>query len=165
MTWAALDDRADAVRTLLLAGADANARSTVTAYPHTPPGVIGDKVEEGASYVGQSVLPKGGWTASMYASRQGALRAATALADAGADLNAADPDGSTALMFAIINTGHDDSANQARGQGRRREPRRFGLVRHRWTRPFDMYTTPYDVLAGLTGRRRSCSAAWTRSGC
>ena len=116
LMWAALDDRADAVRTLLAAGADANARSTVTAYPHTPPGVIGDKVEEGASYVGQSVLPKGGWTALMYASRQGALRAATALAEAGADLNAADPDGSTALMFAIIN-GHYDLATRLVDKG------------------------------------------------
>jgi uncharacterized protein len=109
LMWAALDDRAQAVRTLVAAGADVNARSKVTEYPHTPPGVIGDKLEEGASYVGQSVLPKGGWTALMYASRQGALGAVTALADSGADLNAVDPDGSSALMFAIIN-GHDDIA-------------------------------------------------------
>ena len=65
--------------------------------------------DDGASYVGQSVLPKGGWTALMYASRQGALASATALADAGADLDAVDPDGSSALMFAIIN-GHYDVA-------------------------------------------------------
>ena len=74
LMWAALDNRADAVRALAAAGASLNARSTVTDYPHTPPGVIGDKVEEGASYVGQTVLPKGGWTALMYASRQGAAR-------------------------------------------------------------------------------------------
>jgi len=109
LMWAALDNRADAVGALAAAGADLNARSTVTDYPHTPPGVIGDKVEEGASYVGQSVLPKGGWTALMYASRQGALAAATALADAGANLYAVDPDGSSALMFAIIN-GHYEVA-------------------------------------------------------
>ena len=109
LMWAALDDRAEAVRALVAAGADVNARSAVTEYPHTPPGVIGDKVEEGASYVGQSVLPKGGWTALTYASRQGALGAVTALADSGADLNAVDPDGSSALMVAIIN-GHGDIA-------------------------------------------------------
>ena len=109
LMWAALDNRADAVRALAAAGASLDARSLVTDYPHTPPGVIGDKVEEGASYVGQTVLPKGGWTALMYASRQGALAAATALADAGASLDAVDPDGSSALMFAIIN-GHYDVA-------------------------------------------------------
>jgi uncharacterized protein len=111
LMWAALDDRADAVRALLAAGADANARSTVTAYPHTPPGVIGDKLEEGYSYVGQSVLPKGGWTALMYAARQGSGAAAAALAEAHADLNAVDPDGSSALLFAIIN-GHYDLASR-----------------------------------------------------
>jgi len=86
-----------------------NARSTVTAYPHTPPGVIGDALEEGSSYVGQTVLPKGGWTALMYAARQGSLDAVRALAEAGASLNAADQDGTPALTFAIIN-GHYDVA-------------------------------------------------------
>jgi ankyrin repeat protein len=109
LMWAALGNRADAVRALAAAGANVNARSRVTAYPHTPPGVIGDALEEGASYVGQTVLPKGGWTALMYAARQGALDAARALADAGADLNVADPDGTPALTFAIIN-GHYDVA-------------------------------------------------------
>src|SRR4029434_10599694 len=89
--------------------ASVNARSVVTDYPHTPPGVIGDKVEEGASYVGQTVLPKGGWTALMYAARQGAIDAIDALADAKADLNATDQDGTTALIFVIIN-GHYDAA-------------------------------------------------------
>ena len=109
LMWAALENRAEAVRALAAAGANVNARSKVTAYPHTPPGVIGDALEEGASYVGQTVLPKGGWTALMYAARQGALDAARALAAAGADLNVADPDGTPALTFAIIN-GHYDVA-------------------------------------------------------
>ena len=109
LMWAALENRADAVRALMASGADANARSTVTAYPHTPPGVIGDALEEGYSYVGQTVLPKGGWTALMYAARQGSLDAVRALAECGADVNAADPDGTPALTFAIIN-GHYDVA-------------------------------------------------------
>ena len=109
LMWAALENRADAVRVLTKAGADVNARSTVTAYPHTPPGVIGDALEEGYSYVGQTVLPKGGWTALMYAARQGALDAARPLAEAGADLTIADQDGTPALTFAIIN-GHYDVA-------------------------------------------------------
>src|SRR4029079_10367818 len=98
-------DRAAAVTALVELGADVNIRSRVTNYPHTPPGVIGDKLEPGVSYVGQTVLPKGGWTALMYAARQGAREAARALADAKADLNLTDPDGASALIFAIIN-GH-----------------------------------------------------------
>jgi ankyrin repeat protein len=109
LMWAALENRADAVRALAAAGADVNARSSVTAYPHTPPGVIGDALEEGYSYVGQTVLPRGWWTALMYAARQGSVDAARALAESGADLNVADPDGTPALTFAIIN-GHYDLA-------------------------------------------------------
>ena len=73
--WAAIDDRADAVRALAEAGADLNVVSKVTAYPHTPPGVAVTGLEEGVSYVGQTVLPKGGWTAAMFAAREGAVGA------------------------------------------------------------------------------------------
>jgi uncharacterized protein len=107
LMWAALDDRADVIRALARARADVNARSARTAFPHTPPGVIGDPLEEGSSYVGQTVLPKGHWTPLMYAARQGARAAVAALAEAGADLDATDPDGSTALVLAAIN-GHAD---------------------------------------------------------
>jgi ankyrin repeat protein len=105
LMWAALDNRAESIRALVRGGARVNTRSARTAFPHTPPGVIGDPLEEGSSYVGQTVLPKGSWTPLMYAARQGARDAAAALADAGADLNATDPDGSTALALAAIN-GH-----------------------------------------------------------
>jgi ankyrin repeat protein len=110
LMWAALENRADAVRLLVGAGADVNLQSKVTAYPHTPPGVIGDALEEGYSYVGQTVLPKGGWTALMYAARQGATDAARALVESGANPNVADQDGTPALTFAIIN-GHYDIAS------------------------------------------------------
>jgi uncharacterized protein len=116
LMWAALDDRADAVRALVGGGADVNARSKVTAYPHTPPGVIGDALEEGYSYVGQTVLPRGGWTALMYAARQGASQAIAALADGRADLNLVDPDGSTALALATIN-GHAAVVSQLLERG------------------------------------------------
>jgi uncharacterized protein len=74
-----------------------------------PPAVVGDALEPGVSYVGQTVLPKGSWTAVMYAARQGAAEAARTLAEVGADLDARDPDGTTALIVAIIN-GHYDVA-------------------------------------------------------
>ncbi len=109
LTWAVTEDRAAAARVLLDAGANPNARSALTRYPHTPPAVVGDALEEGVSYVGQTVLPKGDWTPLMYAARQGALSAARVLIESRADLNLTDPDGTSALMFAIIN-GHYDVA-------------------------------------------------------
>ncbi len=105
VVWAAVGDRAEAVRALTRAGADVNVRSRLTAYPHTPPAVIGDALEPGVSYVGQTVLPKGGWTPVMFAAREGAANAVRALAEAGADLDLRDADGTTALVLSIIN-GH-----------------------------------------------------------
>src|SRR5438132_7819080 len=109
LVWAVMADHVTAVQTLIASGADLNVRSLVTQYPHTPPAVVGDQLEPGVSYVGQTVLPKGGWTALMYAAREGAVGSARALADAGADLDVTDPDGTSALVFAIIN-GHYDVA-------------------------------------------------------
>ncbi|PWT82864.1 MAG: hypothetical protein C5B57_07965 [Blastocatellia bacterium] len=109
LMWAAIEDQEAAINALLAAGAEIDARSALTRYPHTPPAVVGDPLEEGASYVGQTVLPKGGWTALMYAARQDARGAVRMLAESGSDLDVTDPDGSSALMFAIIN-GHYDVA-------------------------------------------------------
>jgi ankyrin repeat protein len=103
LVWAAVSNRSDSVRALAEAGADLNIQSKVTNYPHTQNGVLLSGVEEGVSYVGQTVLPRGGWSAVMYAAREGATDAARALADAGANLNLMDPEGTTALVIAIIN--------------------------------------------------------------
>jgi ankyrin repeat protein len=46
----------------------------------------------------------------MYAARDGAIDSVAALADVGADLNLADPDGTTALVLAIINAHFDTAA-------------------------------------------------------
>jgi ankyrin repeat protein len=107
--WAAAGNRADAVRVLAEAGADLNVLSKVTSYPHTQNGVLLSGLEEGYSYVGQTVLPRGGWSAAMYAAREGAVDAARALAESGANLDLTDPEGTTALIVAIIN-GHYDVA-------------------------------------------------------
>ena len=55
------------------------------------------------TWPGLTILPRGGWTPLMYAARQGASPPRAALAEAGADLNLTDPDGTTALVLAIIN--------------------------------------------------------------
>lgn len=109
LVWAATGNHAGVVRALAEAGADLNVLSKVTSYPHTQNGVLLTGLEEGVSYVGQTVLPRGGWSAVMYAAREGAVDAARALAEAGANFNLTDPEGTSALIIAIIN-GHYDVA-------------------------------------------------------
>lgn len=118
--WAAAENHAAVVRVLAEAGADLNARSTLMAAP---------VLEFPRSGGPNSPFPRGGWTPLMYAARQGAIDAARALADLGADLNATalpqtdvplTPEemqaalqkgvGTTALVFAIINSHYDLAA-------------------------------------------------------
>jgi uncharacterized protein len=101
LMWAALENHAEAVKLLVSRGANVNTRSNHTTFPRLR---FGDGI-----VARQMVLPRGNWTALMYAARQNAIDAARALAEAGADLNLTDPDGTTALVFAIIN-GHFDLA-------------------------------------------------------
>ena len=105
--WAATGSHGNAIRVLAEAGADLNVLSKVTSYPHTQNGVLLSGLEEGYSYVGQTVLPRGGWSAAMFAAREGAASAVRALAESGANLNLTDPEGTTALIIAVIN-GHYD---------------------------------------------------------
>jgi ankyrin repeat protein len=81
---------------LIQHGAELDARSAVPEFPRRQAGL--------------SVLPRGRWTPLMYAARQGSAEAARTLADAGANLDLADPDGTTALVFAIINVHYDTAA-------------------------------------------------------
>jgi ankyrin repeat protein len=101
LMWAAAENHPEAVRALIEGGADPNARSTVLTlapFQWVTSGMV------------STMLPRGGWTALMYAARQNSIGAAAALADAGADLNLRDPDGTTALVFAIINAHFDLAA-------------------------------------------------------
>jgi ankyrin repeat protein len=120
MMWAAAENHGGVVRALAEAGADINARSTLLEPP---------VLEFPRSGGPNSPFPRGGWTPLMHAARQGALDAARALADLGADLNVIalpqtdiplKPDeikaavekrvGTTALVFAIINVHYDLAA-------------------------------------------------------
>jgi ankyrin repeat protein len=99
LMWAAFENHAAAVRLLLKHGAAVDMQSG--GFP-----MVKDRFGlEGVL----TILPHGKWTALMYAARQGALDAARALVEAGANPNAADPDGSTPLVIAIDN-GHFDTA-------------------------------------------------------
>ena len=100
LMWAAAENHAEAVKLLLSKGADVNARSNALKFPKDSFGLEGVLTS----------LPKGEWTPLMYAARDGAPDAARALARGGADLNAVDPEGTTALVRAIINSHYDTAA-------------------------------------------------------
>jgi uncharacterized protein len=96
LIWAVTENHAEAVATLLNAGAGVNVRSNPTEFAR--------------DRFGLSMLPKGNWTPLMYASRDGAFEAAKVLIEHGADLNLTDPDGTTAMVLAIINYHYDLAA-------------------------------------------------------
>jgi ankyrin repeat protein len=101
LMWAASENHAEVVTLLASRGADINARSSSIPFPKDRFGLEGVL----------TILPHGNWTPLMYAARDGAPDAARALAKAGADVNATDPDGTTALILAIMNS-HYDTANE-----------------------------------------------------
>jgi ankyrin repeat protein len=95
LIWAAAENHADAIRVLAAHGADVDGRSArLTLEPRQ-------------RRAGQSILPLGSWTPLMYAARENALVASEALVAAGANLDAVDPDGATALVIAIINAHYE----------------------------------------------------------
>ena len=103
LIWAAVENHADVITMLAMHGADVNVRSNELKFPRRDYG-------DGKS--GRfTVLPRGGWTPLMYAARQDAQASLAALAAAGANLNASDPDGTSALTFAIINA-HYEAASR-----------------------------------------------------
>ena len=99
LVWAAAENHAEAAQVLIQHGADVNARTNPLERAKDRFGLEGVL----------TILPHGSWTPLMYAARQGSTEVASALADRGADLNLTDPDGTSALVLAIIN-GHYDTA-------------------------------------------------------
>jgi uncharacterized protein len=97
LMWAAAENHADVVKLLVARGAEVDARSNPLSFPKDRFGLEGVL----------TILPRGNWTALMYAARDGAPDAAAALLDAGAQINAQDPDSTTPLVRAIWNSHYD----------------------------------------------------------
>ena len=121
LMWAAAENHADAVRTLVAAGADPNARSDVQDAP---------VLEFPRSGGPNAPFPRGGWTPLMYAARDGAIDAARALAELGANLD----------LTAVPETDIDVKGLTAAADGRRHD--RPGVRDHQ---------------RALRSRRRCCS--------
>ncbi len=99
LMWAAAENHPEAAKILIAHGANVNLRTSDLTFPKDRFGLEGVL----------TILPHGRWTPLMYAARQGSLEAARVLVDAGAELNALDPDRSTPAIIATIN-GHYDVA-------------------------------------------------------
>ena len=104
LMWAAGNNHGEAVLVLVAGGAKPDTRSAEINLPKAPVDF---------SFAVATALPRGAMTALMYAARQGQLDGVTALADAGANLNAVDPEGSTAMVIAIINAHYEVAARLA----------------------------------------------------
>ena len=90
---AAAENHSEVCKLLIQAGANLNARTTV--------------FEPQRLFLSQSF--RGGFTALLYAARQGSLEAARVLLASHADLNEREPEGMTPLLLALFN-GHYDFA-------------------------------------------------------
>lgn len=98
LMWAAAEDHPDAIRALVEGGADPDMTSRVLDLAPM------DWVQVGMV---STVLPVGGWAPLMFAARENAQAAALALVEQGANPDARDPDGNTALLLALANDHYD----------------------------------------------------------
>jgi uncharacterized protein len=99
LMWAAAESQAPMVRLLIAHGAKVDLATPVNTNQRQVSG------EPRAQY-----RPSGGFTALMFAARQGCLDCAKALVEAGAEVDLADPDGVTPLIYATNNYAFDTAS-------------------------------------------------------
>jgi ankyrin repeat protein len=99
LMWAAAESQPEMVKELIRAGADLDARSQVNQWSR-----------EVSAEPRIQWRPAGGFTALLYAARQGCLACVGHLVEAGANVNLADPKGVTPLIMAITNFNFDVAA-------------------------------------------------------
>ena len=100
LMWAAAERHPAVVQLLIQRGADVNARSRVFDFTQLMP-------KQGSVPMN---YPRGGFTALLFAAREGDLASGRTLVNAKADVNLADPDGTIPLIEAIINFHFDFAA-------------------------------------------------------
>ena len=98
LMWAAAEGHGAAMRVLIEAGADVNARSSIVVWER-------QRTEEPRD----KWLPPGGLTPLLFAARDGRVESVKILLEAGADPNVVDPDRHTSMILALMN-GHVDVA-------------------------------------------------------
>jgi uncharacterized protein len=98
LMWASAEKQPATVKELVAHGANVNARSNINNFDRQV------TAEPRAIY-----RPAGGLTAIHFAAREGCVECARTLAEAGADLDASDPDNVSPLLTAVLN-GHFDLA-------------------------------------------------------
>jgi ankyrin repeat protein len=98
LMWAVSERHAAVARELLAKGALVNGRSAVNKWER-----------QNTAEPREKWLPLGGLPVLSFAAREGCVECVPVLLDAGAEINAADQDGITALLMAMIN-GHYDVA-------------------------------------------------------
>ena len=99
--WAAAEGHAAMVKLLAEAGAALDARANAQEFA---------KITFNGSTMVSTPLPRGGMTALLLAAREGSVAGTRALAEAGANLNVPDRDGTTPLVMAILNRHNDVAA-------------------------------------------------------
>src|SRR5205085_1056489 len=123
--WAVEREDPDLVDRLIKAGANVNAKNDYGATPMSETALSGNvKIMEKLLDAGADVeaepravyRPAGGLTALHFAAREGCLECTRTLAEAGADLNASDPDNVSPLLTSVLN-GHFDLAAYLINQG------------------------------------------------
>jgi ankyrin repeat protein len=100
LMFAAAEKHATVVQLLIQHGADVNARSGLFDFTQL-------KAKAGSVPMN---FPRGGFTALLFAARDGDLESGQTLVNAQAEVNQGDPDGSTPLIEAIINFHFDFAA-------------------------------------------------------